>query len=329
MGANKCSLFLLQTLHTMRALLSAPFLIMSVVFALIWFFRITTFSDGVISIALFPPQLSQPCEVYTRTQLGDIAVHKTFPIQAYVENARLKNAIEEAMLDEPRVWVLYAPTHAGKSTAVTHVLHHLHQQGKVSVLKLHGGWFADYFDSLDEGKQLISLHWLQHAMKCVKPFSSFAVGDIFPEKHEPTQPLSVILIDQFEAITNRVSNIKKVQWMMHDVAVDIPVLMNYAVLATTSNLETYLEMLTWNGGKKFTAVVEGGFIWTQEELQSVVDTYQRKGFISPATASPASMAVLHDVMKNMTTINELRLYLSDHKLVKFTTPVSKPVEGEL
>ena len=142
-------------------------------------------------------------------------------------------------------------------------------------------------------------------------FSSFDVGNIFPQKeYGSTQPLSVILIDQFEAVTYSVPNIKKVQWMMHNVAVDIPILKNYAVLATTSNLETYKEMLTWNGGKKFSAVVEGGFIWTQEELQTVVDTYQRKGFISPATALPASMAALHDAMKNMTTINELRLYLS-------------------
>ena len=117
--------------------------------------------------------------------------------------------------------------------------------------------------------------------------------------------------------------------MMHNVAVDIPILKNYAVLATTSNLETYLEMLTWNGGQKFTAVVEGGFIWTQEELQHVVDTYQRKGFISPATATQASMKALQEAMKNMTTISELRLYLRDHKLVKFTIPASKPVQGEL
>ena len=83
--------------------------------------------------------------------------------------------------------------------------------------------------------------------------------------------------------------------MMHDVAIDIPILENHAVLATTTiNLQSYLEMLTWNGGEKITVVaVEGSFIGLQEELQAVVDTYQRKGFISP---TPASMVVLQEAI---------------------------------
>ena len=121
-------------------------------------------------------------------------------------------------------------------------------------------------------------------MECANPFSTDsnkALGNLFPRK-----PLSVILIDQFEVVTNKVPEIKNVQNMMHDVAVDIGVRKNYAVLITTSNLEAYLEILKWNGGKKFAAVVEGGFTWTQEELQMVVDTYQRKGFIISLPSQP-------------------------------------------
>ena len=288
----------------------------------------------VISIALFPPspvppQLSQPCEVYTRTQLGDIVVHNTFPT-----HKGLNNAIEDALMDEPRVWVLCAPPHAGKSTAVSHVLHNLHQQGKVNVLELEGSSFNKFILKRGGDKYLGLDDWLQHAMGCAKPFSigrNSILAHVFPEQDEGfTHPLSVVLIDQFEAITNTVPDIKEVQSMMHNVAVDIPILKNYAVLATTSNLETYLEMLTWNGGQKFTAVVEGGFIWTQEELQHVVDTYQRKGFISPATATQASMKALQEAMKNMTTITHLRLYMESHFLVDFNIPPPRAlVQGEL
>ena len=231
-------------------------------------------------------------------------------------------------MDEPRVWVLCAPPHAGKSTAVSHVIHNLHQQGKVNVLELEGITFYN-FVKVYEKKYLGLPEWLQHKMGCAKPFSigrSSILAHVFLEQDKG---FTHSLIDRFETITTTVPDIKEVQSMIHNFAVDIPILKNYAVLATTSNLETYLEMLTRNGGQKFTAVVEGGFIWTQEELQHVVDTYQRKGFISPATATPASMKALHDAMKNTTTINELRLYLRYHKSVKFTTPASEPVQGEL
>ena len=306
--------------------LSILFLIFSVTLALFWFFHIITFSGGVISIALFPPppvppQLSQPCEVYTRTQLGDIVVYEPNPPQAYVENTRLNNAIEKVMTleDEPEgVEVLYAPPHSGKTTAITHVLHKLHTMGKVNVLQLRAGTFSEFIVNRGGDRHLSLAPWLQQSMGCTKPFSSIDVSDIF--SYDRSQPRSVLFIDQFESITTEaeLTNIKN---MMHKVAVDVANRKNYITLVATSDLDVFQEMLTWNGGKKFQAVVEGGFIWTQEELQHVVDTYQRKGFISPATATPASMAALQEAMKNMTTIRSLRNYLREFKLIEFPTPL--------
>ena len=73
------------------------------------------------------------------------------------------------MKKEPRVWVLYAPPHVGKSTAVTHVLHNLHQQGKVNVPELEVSLFNKLILKHGGDKCLDLDDWLQQAMGCAKP----------------------------------------------------------------------------------------------------------------------------------------------------------------
>ena len=267
-----------------------------------------------------------PCEVYTRTQLGDVYGYDSLSSQVeYVDNTRFTNAIEKAVLDAvPRVWLLYAPFSAGKSTVATHVLRSLRRQGKVNVLQLNGICFAKYLshrDSVEARKNLVLLDWLQHAMGCAKPFSSSDIGDIFPEKHEPNQPFPVLFIDQFECLTNEESpDVSRLKTMMHKVATDVAARKNFAALVITSDLEAYKDMLTWDAGeptgKIFTEVVEGGFFWTQEEMLNVANTWQRKGLFSLTTATPAAVAAaMQEEMRKMTSIIELRDYLHDHENV--------------
>lgn len=259
-----------------------------------------------------------PCEIYTRSKLGDIAVYETIPPQAYVENDRLNDAIEKAVLQrEPQgITILYSPPHSGKTSAITRVLHKLHVLGKVNVLQLQTGFVFGDFLKIHGVKHLNFLRWVEQAMGCTKSFSSHQIADIF--SYDRTPPRSVLFIDQFETVTTE-AKLLSIKNMMHKVAIDVSNHKNYITLVATSDLYVYKEMLTWNSGEKFQEVVEGGFLWTQDELQMVVDAYQRKGFFSPTT-TPASMSALQEVMKNMTSISKLLRYLENNRLVDFVIP---------
>lgn len=260
----------------------------------------------------------RPCEIYTRTRLGDIAIFNPHPPHAYVENTRLSMAIERALFSsmEPEgIAILYAPPHTGKTTAITHTLHQFYVNGKVNVLELRAGSFSEWIRRRGGDKHLTFSHWLQHDMGCHWEYSSIDVSSIFPYK--TMSPRSVMFIDQFEAVTAE-ADIRNIRKMMHKVAYDVANRKNYVVLVATSHFEAYQDMLTWNGGRKFHAVINGGFIWTPAELHDVIDTYRRRGLLSASPLSPASEQALHTAIQNMTTISELRRYLHHHRLLQFS-----------
>lgn len=245
------------------------------------------------------------------------------PPQAYVENPRLNTAIKRALLPnrEPEgVVILHAPPHAGKTTAVTRVLHELFVSGKINVLSLGAGQVFSDFIKMHGDKHLNLLRWLEHSLGYGKKFTSHDLADIFP--YDRNQPLSVLLIDQFETVFTE-AGIAEIRSMMRNLAIDVANHKNYVAFVLIADMDLYKEMLTWNGGKKFQSVIREGFLWTPDELQAVVDTYQQRGFISP-TATADSMNALRSSLRNMTTISSLRDYVDDHNLVK-----SFPVRPEL
>lgn len=196
------------------------------------------------------------------------------PPESRWRNDRLEAPIRTAINNRTSgVQVLHTEPGTGKTTASRDVIRDLQLSRKIS------GALLVKCSNISMNNTQATRDTLQTALRrelfrvCGVPQTSragFNVSSLFPHNNNNRHKRSVLLLDQFDHVTNW--DTKEVCSLVKAFAEDAAQSNSFVVVANVSDRALFKDMITWNGAQKITSMLPEDeiFEWSDEELRSVL-----------------------------------------------------------